>query len=275
MVHAWKQGLEEALPVRSPHTHIATLSTGDPGRTYTYLKQGIQQGGGGLFESVSDQEAFRAMHILAKMEGISVEPAAAVAFAGLIKLARAGRIKSNEVVIVNCTGHTLPVERLVLGEGWARNVVLSSQAMEETPQEGLLAALSRVTADRFPRIVVADDTPDARRLILRILQSQGGYAAGDATIFEASNGREAIDLVKKELPDLLILDLMMPELDGFAVLDALKSDPQTAPIPVVVVTAKELTPQEKARLQGQIHTLMQKGEFMNDDLLEEVRILLK
>jgi threonine synthase len=215
------------------------------------------------------------MHILAKMEGISVEPAAAVAFAGLIKLARAGRIKPNEVVIVNCTGHTLPVERLVLGEGWARNVVLSSQAMEETPQEGLLAALSRVTADRFPRIVVADDTPDARRLILRILQSQGGYVAGNATIFEASNGREAIDLVKKELPDLLILDLMMPELDGFAVLDALKSDPQTAPIPVVVVTAKELTPQEKARLQGQIHTLMQKGEFMNDDLLEEVHTLLK
>jgi threonine synthase len=270
MVHAWKQGLKEAQPVRSPRTHIATLSTGDPGRTYSLLNQRFQQAGGGLFESVTDEEAFRAMHILAKMEGISVEPAAAVAFAGLIKLARAGKIKPNQVITVNCTGHTLPVERTVLGEGWARNVVLSSQAMEDTPQEGLLAALSRVTDDRFPRVLVVDDTPDARRLILRILQSQGEY-----TIFEANNGREAIELAKRELPDLLILDLMMPEMDGFAVLDALKSDPQTAPIPVVVVTAKELTPHEKARLQGRIHTLMQKGEFMNDDLSGEVRGLLK
>ncbi len=68
---------------------------------------------------------------------------------------------------------------------------------------------------------------------------------------------------------------MMPELDGFSVLDALKNDNQTASIPVIVVTAKELTQEEKARLQGRIHTLMQKGEFLNDDLLDEVTALLK
>jgi len=77
-------------PVVSPRTHITTLSTGDPGRTYKLLRQRMKSGSGGVFESVSDEEAFRAMHILAKMEGISVEPAAAVAFAGLIKLARNG-----------------------------------------------------------------------------------------------------------------------------------------------------------------------------------------
>jgi threonine synthase len=115
-----------------------------------------------------------------------------------------------------------------------------------------------------------DDTPDARRLICRILQSQGTY-----TLYEASNGKEAIALAKKELPDLIILDLMMPELDGFSVLDALKEDPQTSSIPVIVVTAKELTSEEKSRLQGRIHTLMQKGEFLNDDLLDEVTALLK
>jgi threonine synthase len=82
-------------------------------------------------------------------------------------------------------------------------------------------------------------------------------------------------LAERELPDLMILDLMMPEVDGFGVLDALKSNPKTAEIPVVVVTAKELTPAEKQRLQGQIHSLMQKGEFMNDELMDEVRAMLK
>lgn len=271
MAHAWKQGLEQAEPVRSPRTYIATLSTGDPGRTYSLLRQRMLQGSGGAFDSVSDEEAFRTMHILAKMEGISMEPAAAVAFAGLIKMVRAGEIKPTDVVVVNCTGHTMPIEKMALGESRFRDIVVpSDQVFQETPEEGLLAALSRVTAERFPRVAIVDDTPDARRLIRRILQSQGEY-----TLFEAANGRDAIQLAKEKQPDLIILDLMMPEVDGFAVLDALKSDKDTASIPVIVVTAKELTSQEEMRLRGRIHKLMQKGEFMNDELADEVRALLR
>ena len=93
MVQAWKNNHETAVPVKSPRTLIATLATGDPGRTYTLLRQKISGGSGGTFEAVADEEAFRAMHFLAKMEGISVEPAAAVAFAGLIKMVRSGIIK--------------------------------------------------------------------------------------------------------------------------------------------------------------------------------------
>lgn len=277
MVHAWKQGLDKADPIRSPRTHIATLATGDPGRTYTYLREHMQNsislGGGGLFESVTDEETFRTIHIIAKMEGLSIEPAAAVAFAGLIKLVRNGVIKPTDIVVVNCTGHTMPIEKEILGENWARDVAVGLSTIrppQESPEEGLLAALSRVTAERFPRIAVVDDTPDARRLIMRILQSQGDYQ-----LFEAANGQEAIELARRELPDMIILDLMMPEVDGFSVLDALKEDVQTASIPVIVVTAKELTSAEKTRLQGRIHMLMQKGEFLNDDLADEVRALLR
>jgi threonine synthase len=107
-------------------------------------------------------------------------------------------------------------------------------------------------------------------LIRRILQSQGNY-----TIFEAEDGKSAIQLIQKEIPDLLIMDLMMPDIDGFSVLNAIKADPKTAHVPVIVVTAKELTAQEKSRLDGQIQSLMTKGEFMNDDLLEEVKALIK
>jgi threonine synthase len=268
MVTSFKQGLEAAVPVASPRTHIETLATGDPGRAYILLRQHVLETNG-TFESVTDEEAFRAMHVLAKMEGLSTEPAAAVAFAGLFKLVRSGQIKPTETVVVNCTGHTMPAEEFVLGSNWTRNVEFPS-LKTETPQEGLLSALNQVAPNRFPRVAIVDDTAEARRLIRRILQSQG-----DFTIYEAQNGKEGLDLIRRELPDLIILDLMMPEMDGFAVMDALRADQDTAHIPVIVATAKELTPHEKERLGTQIQALMQKGDFLNDEFLQEVKSLIK
>jgi threonine synthase len=269
MVHAWKQNKDVAIPIQSSTTLIATLSTGDPGRSYTLLRQKMLSASGGVFESVTDEEAFRAMHFLAKMEGISVEPAAAVSFAGLIKLIRAGVVKPSDTIVFNCTGHTMSIERNILGDNRSRDLDLPARAMDENPEEGLLAALSRVGIDRFPRIAVVDDNPDARRLICRILQSQGNFL-----IYEATNGEEAVDLIHKQHPNLIILDLMMPEMDGFAVMDRLQSTPETADIPIIVVTAKELTTAEKNRLHGHIQSLMKKGDFLNDDLSDEVRALL-
>ena len=270
MVHAWENDLDTPIPVRAPRTNIATLATGDPGRTYTLLRDRMLRTNGGIFESVTDEEAFRAIHVLAKMEGLSMEPASAVAFAGLIKLVRKGVIKSDDVIVVNLTGHTLPVEKMILGDNWVKNMVIPSKQLEEKPEEGLLSALSRVTPDRYSSVAIVDDNSDARRLIRRILRSQGEY-----TIFEAENGKEAVDLAKKEFPDVIILDLMMPEMDGFAVIDALKADERTASISIIVVTAKELTEDEKEKLKGRIHTLMQKGEFLSDEFLDEVDTSLK
>jgi len=267
MVNSWKKGLEKVEPVTSPMTHIETLATGDPGRAYEFLRSFVNSTKG-AFESVSDEDAFRAMHILAKMEGISAEPAAGVAFAGLFKLIRAGIIKPSDTVVVNCTGHTMPADSSILGDNWSRDVKFP--ALAETPQEGLLSALTQVAPERFPKIVIVEDTTEARRLIRRILQSQGNF-----TILEAANGREGLDLIQKELPDLVILDLMMPEMDGFTVIQALRSNPDTATIPVIVATAKELTTDEKSRLGGQIQALMQKGDFLNDEFLDEVKALIK
>ncbi|MEN6572036.1 MAG: pyridoxal-phosphate dependent enzyme [Anaerolineaceae bacterium] len=269
MVHAWRQNKDQAVPVLSPRTRIETLATGDPGRTYTLLRKSMLTDGG-EFESVTDEEAFRSMHLLAKMEGISVEPAAAVAFAGMVKLFRAGKIKPNETVVINCTGHTVPVERSLLGEGWEHSIETSTEETGEEQEEGLLAALANVTMDRFPKVAIVDDEPDVRKLIRRILQSQGNY-----TLVEASNGKDAIDMILKERPNLILLDLMMPDLDGFSVMDTLQAKPETREIPIIVITAKELTAKEKGRLKGRIQSLMQKGNFMSDDLLDEVRSLLK
>lgn len=181
---------------------------------------------------------------------------------------RAGVIKPSDTVVVNCTGHTMPAEPVVLGDNWSRDIKFPSAV--ETPQEGLLAALTQVAPERFPKIVIVEDTMEARRLIRRILQSQGNF-----TILEAEDGRAGLDLIQRELPDLIVLDLMMPEMDGFTVIEALRANPETAVIPVIVATAKELTPDEKNRLGGHIQALMQKGDFLNDEFLEEVKSLIK
>jgi threonine synthase len=270
MVTAWKDNRETATAVKMPRTRIETLATGDPGRTYTLLRQKMMAASGGTFESVTDEEAFRAMHLAAKMEGLSIEPAAAVAFAGVIKLVRSGMIKPEQTVVINCTGHSMPVEHSILGDNWVKDVILSPQSKIESQDEGLLAALNQIAPERFPRILIADDQKEVRQLIRRILQSQGNYQ-----LTEAHDGRQALRHAVQNTPDLIILDLMMPELDGFSVLDALHSNPDTTHIPVIIVTAKELTLAEKEYLNGQIHSLMQKGDFMSDELLNEVQALLK
>ena len=263
MVRAWKTESDVAEPLL-PTTRIYTLSTGNPGRGYTLLRRRILEAAGGAFESVSDDEAIQAMHHLAKMEGLSAEPAAGVAFAGLIRLAHQGVIAPEETVVVNLSGHSMPVEEEALGEGWYRD--LTSEAVPaEVPEDGLLTALAQLDQRVTREVLIVDDHPEARRLLRRILNAHGEYE-----IREAASGREALSAVGQQPPDLMILDLMMPEMDGFAVLDAIRQQPSTAAMPVIVVTAKELTPAEERRLQGRIRRLMPKGEFLSEDLLGEI-----
>lgn len=270
MVNAWKAGLEVAEPIAAPSTHISTLSTGDPGRAYSLLRERMLASSGGLMESVSDQEAFRAMHMLAKMEGLSVEPAAAVAFAGLIKLAQRGEIDRQAVIVVNCSGHTIPIERELLGDDWSEEIDLASGQLPETPREGLLSALARLDQRRTREILIVDDHADARRLVRRILQAQG-----DFTVREAETGPQALAAARELPPDLLILDLMMPEMDGFDVLERLRERDETAQVPVIVVTAKNLTRSERKRLEGKVSRLMLKGDFLTEDLIDEITEVLE
>jgi threonine synthase len=277
MPRAFKAGKPKADVVSNPQTHIHTLATGDPGAAYPLLRSIILEHGGTM-EMASDEEAFRAMHVMAKMEGISIEPAPGVAFAGLFKLVGQGMIKPDETVVVNCSGHTFPVEAELLGDDWVRSFDMPqpitaaapalAPALSTLPQEGLLSALERLD-ERVNRILIVDDNPDARLLLRRVLQARGNY-----TLFEAANGRECLNVAASEHPDLILLDLMMPEMDGFAVLDALKRTQSMREIPVIVVTAKELTAAERQRLEGQADLLLQKGTFTDLDLLSELEDVL-
>jgi CheY-like chemotaxis protein len=176
-----------------------------------------------------------------------------------------GIIKPDDVVVVNVSGHTLPVETSILGEQWQQSVDLSVKSPAPVlPEEGLLSALEQVDS-LVRRIVVIEDNRDAARLIKRILEAKGSY-----DVHVANDGATGIELVRKHRPELVITDLMMPNVDGFTVIDTLKADPEMSRIPIVVVTAKELTAKERARLGGQISMLLQKGSFIDEEFVENL-----
>lgn len=261
MVKAFKADKEVADPV-VPDTRIIILSTGDPGKTYTYL-YGILKKHGGTMESVTDAEAFDAMRSLAKSEGMAVEPATAVAYAGLEKMLREKIISKDETVVVNCTGHTFPVEKHVLGDQWAVDVHLSKD-QSPAPQEGLQAALENLD-EKATTVLLVDDNSDDALLIRRLLEGKKSYR-----VYHAKDGWEGLAMARQHLPDLIISDLTMPGIDGFGFVEELKLDPRTKEIPVVVVSAKDITAEERQRLNGRIEALYQKGSLPTRKFVDKV-----
>jgi threonine synthase len=267
MANSFHKNLDVPVNIDHPVTDITTLATGVPGEAYTVLRELINEYGGTI-DAVTDAEAFRALQVVAKMDGLSVEPATAVAFAGLFNLIRQGVIKRDEIVVINCSGHTFPVEKHIVGEHFARDMALEQSEGIPRREEGLMTALEELDP-RVKRIAIVEDNSDATRLIRRILQAQGEYH-----IEEAANGIDGLKLIKESQPNLVILDLMMPGMDGFTIVDEMKHDEALKDIPVIVVTAKELTSIEKRRLYGKIEGLFQKGAFMDVDLVEDIRDVL-
>jgi len=286
MVNSFQKGLETCEIVENPSSIINVLATGNPGPAYPFLRNLVLTYGG-AFVKVDDQSSFRAMRVMAQMEGLSMEPAAAVACAGLIKMVQEQLISPNETVVVNASGHTFPVEKQILENEIVKSHIrvqnLEKEVVEEDnktehrprhsteslPQEGLLTALRRLD-DRVQSIAIIEDEPDARILLRRILQYTRKY-----NIFEADDGNSGIKLIRAEKPDLVLLDLMMPGIDGFTILDMMKADVELRDIPVIVITAKDLTSKDYKRLSGRVESLLQKGEFMEEELFESIRDVLK
>lgn len=262
MVEAFNNDLPVAVPIEDPDTIIATLSTGNPGRAYQLLFDLMKEWGGAA-TSATDEEAFEMTKIMARTDGLSVEPATAVAFAGLVDMVRNGTIKSDEVVVFNLSGHTFPVEKRILGEKWARKLDISGASRTPVlPTDTLVEAVERVESP-IRRVLVIEDNENSARLMQRILSV-------NYDVQVASNGREGLDIAYTMHPDLIVTDLMMPEVDGFSVIEKLKADKQFRDVPIIVLTAKELTAHERARLTGQVDSLLQKGSFLSEELLQRI-----
>jgi threonine synthase len=264
MVNAFKAGKAEADPV-IPKTLITVLATGDPGHSYVMLRQAVLSNGGAMV-AIEDGQTFEAMRRLASKGGYSVEPATAVAFAGLEKMLTDGTIKKDEVVVINCSGHTFTAESHILGDQYVLDLKLATGEGEAgyVQQEGLDAAI-RSLDEQVTSILVVDDNATDRRLIRRLLQRHKRYR-----IHEAASGAEALQIVSDHKPDFIITDLTMPEMDGFTLLEKLKRDPTTANIPVVVVSAKTISDQDAKMLDEYTESVWMKGGFDTRQLVDHV-----
>lgn len=137
----------------------------------------------------------------------------------------------------------------------------------------LLALLQKYRAvsaesDRPGRVLVVEDDEATRQMFQRILEREGWQ------VVTADNGRVGLEQVQTASPDLVLLDLMMPEMDGFQFLDALRKQGKPLDVPVVVITAMDLTPAERAQLNGYVEQILQKGAYSREELLTEVHHLV-
>ncbi len=122
----------------------------------------------------------------------------------------------------------------------------------------------RCMTEPCPVLIVEDDD-QARQMMRDMLESQGWQ------VNEAINGADGLEVLKRDRPQIILLDLMMPQMNGFEFLRRLRTNEQWSDIPVVVITAMDLTPQHHEELMTSVQQIIQKGEYQPEDLIREVR----
>jgi CheY-like chemotaxis protein len=146
----------------------------------------------------------------------------------------------------------------------AAAVMQSPVSRQELYDTLVVLGLAPRSGDGMIRVLVVDDDPRAVELIAVRIRGMA------SAVYRAYNGREAVEIATREVPDLIVLDLMMPEMDGFEVVEALNKNPKTAAIPVVIVTASD-TAEERQRLQGFVRAVIGKAGFDSQQFMSEVR----
>ncbi len=179
------------------------------------------------------------------------------------------RLKSDPIL------EQIPTVIISIAADQSQALILGAVKVIQKPlrRESLLATLSELNlivahphiARKFTLLAV-DDDPQVLRLIQNFLGNEP-----NCTLMLAHNGQEAIDCIHQALPDLLILDLMMPVMSGFDLIDLLKKNQQAHAIPILILTARDLNEVERSRLRGNIISIMEKSEFKREDFLAEVQ----
>jgi CheY-like chemotaxis protein len=135
----------------------------------------------------------------------------------------------------------------------------------------VIDALGQITkrADRSHRhVLVVDDDPNIPEMLRQILP------ANDFVLNSAADGVAGLEAISLHQPDVLLLDIMMPRLDGFGVIEKLRANPATQQLPIIVISSKELTDDESARLKESVAYVMRKQSLDGDTLVSEINKLI-
>src|SRR5215510_2549894 len=166
----------------------------------------------------------------------------------------------------------IPVIMITIVDEHRRGIALGAAGYLTKPidHERLHRLVSRFRAAAPPTrvLLVEDDAVQRERM-------RGWLEGPQWAVREAANGREALDRLQQGKPDVILLDLMMPEMDGFAVVAALQKEAAWRDIPVVVITARDLDAKDRERLNSGVQTVLVKERFRPADLVERVRWLVQ
>jgi signal transduction histidine kinase/CheY-like chemotaxis protein len=164
--------------------------------------------------------------------------------------------------------HKIPVVMLTMIDDRTRGYSLGAVDYLTKPvdREVLHKTLNRYhCADEVCPVLLVEDDVATRALMASALKKSGW------TVSEAGNGQQALDMLPDVQPRLILLDLMMPVMDGFGFLAAMRAKPEWQHIPVIVVTAKDLTVADRARLAGNVEEVLEKTAYTQEQLLQHVR----
>jgi signal transduction histidine kinase/CheY-like chemotaxis protein len=145
----------------------------------------------------------------------------------------------------------------------------SDYLLKPFDREAIFAALTRIDPLHRGRLLVVDDDPQVVDLVRQLLEDE------PYEVIAATDGQGALEAIARTPPDVILLDLLMPGMDGFTVIEHLQRDPQGRQIPVIVLTAKTLTATEAAMLEQSVRTVIQKRGLERDTLIQELRGLLQ
>jgi PAS domain S-box-containing protein len=146
---------------------------------------------------------------------------------------------------------------------------VSDYLMKPVNRERLVATVKSLHRDaRNTKVLIVEDDLPTRETLVWMLEREHYQVA------EACNGRVAIESLTSERPDLILLDLLMPEMNGFEFVEALQAKPEWRSVPVVVITAKDLTEAERQRLNGFVEKILTKHLHQREELLLEIRHLV-
>jgi len=270
------------LPLRETETAVLAAAKLPAARVVDRVEKGDV---GTALVIEDDFKAAELIRVQLEAEGFKVLHAASAEAALALAIQQPLSLITLDILLPNMDGwefltrikqvpelRTIPVVILSIVADANKGFSLGAAAVMQKPISRLELYEALVGLNLFPqpkgkgpRVLVVDDDPNAVELIALRVAGMGG------TVLRAYGGREAIEIARRELPDVVVLDLMMPEVNGFDVLAALNEHPDTAWIPVLVVTAKHITAEEHANLTRYVTTIMDKAGFDSELFTSEVR----
>ncbi|MDB4964591.1 MAG: hybrid sensor histidine kinase/response regulator [Myxococcales bacterium] len=267
------------LPMRAPYQDVIVPITALPSpigaavvaRTALVVEDDLPSAG--LIRMQLEAEGFQVLHAASAEMALTMaaqQPLSLITLDIMLPTMDAweflGRIKQvpslSRIPVVIISMVEARTKAFALGVAAVMQKPISRQELHEALDE---LGLIPLQPDRVLKVLVVDDDPKAVELIAVRLM---GLAT---SVLRAYGGGEAIEMARRELPDLIVLDIMMPEVNGFDVVDALNQSHDTARIPILVVTGKQVTAEDRAKLTGYVTAIMEKAGCDTDRFVTEVR----